>query len=377
MRIGLLAPPFDTCPPRSYGGTERVIAGLADALVERGHDVTLFAAAGSATRARLVPTVERPVWHREGEVNDLPLQALSVGRAYRNAADLDIMHNHIDTVAYPAARQASIPTITTLHWTLEAPEVAEVYAEFAEQPLVSISDAQRRPLPAANWIATVYHGLRADTYRPRTEAGGDYLAFCGRCTPEKGLHTAIAVAERTGIPLKIAARRPPERSNVRALQIEREYYEREVAPKIDNRTVEFIGNISEPEKQELYANALALLFPIQWSEPFGLVLIEALACGTPVIARPLGSVPEIVTHGVTGFHCETIEDFVDAVKRVDRIDRSICRNEFERRFTATAMADGYEDAYTAVIERRACGAEERERLERLRFTQASKSSSAD
>jgi glycosyltransferase involved in cell wall biosynthesis len=350
MRVGLLAPPFERIPPSRYGGTERVIATLADTLVARGHDVALFASADSSTAARLVPVVEQPVWADSRYSDPMLFLPLAVGRAYAAAPDLDIMHSHVEEWAYPTARLSQVPTVTTLHWRLDRPELQAVYREFREQALVSVSDAQRAPLPGAAWIATVHHGLPTSLYRPGTTPGS-FLLFCGRFSPEKGLADAIEVALATGLPLRVAGRHPARGSSHPAVRAEREYYEAVLAPRLGHPLIEYIGEVGEREKQELYAGALALLFPIHWPEPFGLVMIEALACGTPVLARPRGAVPEVITDGVTGFHCETVDDFVRAVGRLGDIERGACRTEFERRFSAERMAAQYEAVYARVVER--------------------------
>lgn len=349
MRIGLLAPPVERVPPITYGGTERVVATLADALVERGHDVVLFASGDSLTRARLVPTVERAVWHDPRSADPLPYWSLAVAKAYAHADEVDLMHNHTDHMAFAAANLASVPTLSTLHGRVDLPEMAALVAEFPEHPLVSISQAQRRQLPQANWIATIYHGYPGDLYRP-SYARGSYLAFCGRFAHEKGIERAVEVARRTGIPLKVAARHPrPDRSED-GLRDEWLYWEAVVRDLIKGEPlVEYVGELSEPEKQAFYSGAMALLFPIDWPEPFGLVMIEALACGTPVLGRPRGSVPEIVRDGVNGFHCETVEDFVAAVDRIGTLEREACRADFEERFTADVMASQYEAVYERLL----------------------------
>jgi glycosyltransferase involved in cell wall biosynthesis len=350
MRIGLLAPPVEPVPPPTYGGTERVVASLADALVDRGHDVALFASGESRTRARLVPTVERAIWHDDRYVDPMPLWTLAVSRGYAHASELDVMHNHCDHFAYPIARLSPVPTVTTLHGRLDLPELRDLYREFREQPLVSVSVAQRAPLPDAHWVANIPHGYAEDLYRPSYEPGR-YLAFCGRFSRDKGVTTAIDAAVRSGVPLKIAARQPRADRVEHDLQDEFRYWEDVVLPRIRREPlVEYVGELDEAGKQELYAGALALLFPIDWPEPFGLVMIEALACGTPVIARPRGSVPEVIRDGVTGFHCETVPDFVRAIGHVGLIDRAACRRDFEERFTAGAMAARYERVYREVIE---------------------------
>lgn len=350
MRVGLLAPPFEPIPPRGYGGTERVVAALADSLTARGHEVTLFASADSSTRARLDPTVERAVWSDDRYADDDPFRAIAIGHAYARASQVDVMHNHLEFFAFPAARLSAVPTVTTMHWRTDQPELAVVLAEFEEQPLVAVSRAQRDLQPRANWIGVVHHGLPADLYRPSHTRGG-YLLFCGRFQPEKGLETALEVAERVDMTLLVAARRPPENALDPVIRRDRAYYE-SIAPKLRDGRVRHVGEATDAEKQELYAGALALLFPVDWPEPFGLVMIEALACGTPVLARPRGAVPEVIEHGRTGFLCESTEEFVRAVGRIGQIDRRECRADFDRRFTADAMAASYEPIYERVISRR-------------------------
>jgi glycosyltransferase involved in cell wall biosynthesis len=343
VRIGLLAPPFEPIPPRGYGGTERVVAVLADELVARGHEVTLFASADSRTRARLEPTVERAVWSDGRYSDDEPFRAIAIGHAYARASSLDVMHNHLEFFAFPAARLSRVRTITTVHWRTDQPEVREAFAEFNEQPLVAVSRAQRELEPDANWVGVVHHGLPADLYRP-SYARGRHLLFCGRFQPEKGLETAIEIARRVDTTLMVAARRPPAHSLDPVIRRDRAYYE-SIAPRLREPGVRHVGEATDEEKQQLYAEALALLFPVDWPEPFGLVMIEALACGTPVIARPRGAVGEVLEHGRTGFLCESSEEFVGAVERVGTIDRRTCRAEFERRFTAHTMAAAYEAIY--------------------------------
>jgi glycosyltransferase involved in cell wall biosynthesis len=310
--------------------------------------VTLFASGGSRTRARLVPVVERALWHDDRYSDPAPFWVLATTRAYAHASEIDVMHNHSDLFAYSVARLVPVPTVTTLHGRLDLPELREVYREFREQPVVSVSLAQRAPLPRAHWVGNVYHGYAEDLYRPVYEPGS-YLAFCGRVSPEKGIMRAIDAAVRSGVPLKIAARRPRPDRMEDGLRAEHRYWEDVVLPRIRTEPlVEYVGELDEAGKQELYGGASALLFPIDWPEPFGLVMIEALACGTPVLARPRGSVPEVIRDGVTGYHCETVDEMVDAIGRLDRIDRRACRAEFEARFTANGMAEQYERIYEQV-----------------------------
>jgi glycosyltransferase involved in cell wall biosynthesis len=339
---------MERIPPRTYGGTERVMAWLADELVALGVDVDLFATADCETRARLVPLAPRALWH-EPDLRDYPpMRMAAYARAYA-IASVDVMHNHAEWPAFPFARTARFPTVSTLHSRTDTPEHAFLYDEFGDQPLISITNAQRRPLPDANWVATVHHGMPADLYRP-SYARGSYLAFVGRISPEKGVHVAIEVARRAGLPLKIAGRPPLEEWKYVEARSDHEYWREIVRPLLGKDGIEYVGELDEAGKQDLYAGALALLFPIDWPEPFGLVLIEAMACGTPILARPRASVPEIVSDGVNGYHCEDVDEMVDALGRIDRIDRAACRREFDERFTARRMALEHLRVYEALTE---------------------------
>lgn len=350
MRIAQVAPPFESVPPAGYGGTERVIATLTDELVRRGHDVTLFASGDSKTSARLVPVVGEALWHHDPPYqNFLPFWTLVLDRVVPEIEAFDIIHSHLDHFGYPLARLAQRPVITTLHGRLDLPELEELHEQVTDVPLVSISDAQREPAPHANWVATVYHGIPVDrlAFTPRR---GDYLAFLGRISPEKGLDTAIQVARRAGLPLKIAARKPLQNTQDPDVRRDWDYYENTVQPLLQERGVELVDEVGDNEKSDFLGHAAALLFPIRWPEPFGLVMVEALACGTPVLAFRNGSVPEVIEHGVTGFICDSEDEMVDAVAHVDEIDRARCRAEAERRFSPAAMADGYERVYDRLIE---------------------------
>jgi glycosyltransferase involved in cell wall biosynthesis len=335
MRIAEVAPLYESVPPRRYGGTERVVSFLTEELVARGHDVTLFASGDSVTRARLIPCSPEALRPSERRVDAVALHLAMLLRAYEHARDFDVVHCHTDYLGLPLVRQA--PTVVTLHGRLDLPEAHAVYRAFPQAGLVSVSDAQRAPLGGVHWAGTVHHGLPADLYR--FHAGpGRYLLFVGRISPEKCPDAAIRVAIAAGVPLRIAAKVDP---------VDREYFDAVVRPLLDHPLVEFVGEVDDRAKEDLLADALALLFPIDWPEPFGLVAIEALACGTPVIARPRGSVPEIVTDGVTGFVCETEEEMVAAVARVPALRRAACRAAFERRFTAARMADDYVRVFAA------------------------------
>jgi glycosyltransferase involved in cell wall biosynthesis len=348
MRIAQLAPPLETVPPARYGGTERVIHTLTEELVSRGHDVTLFASGDSQTSARLVPICEQAVWHRESAPSDfMPVWSIALGKIARELDQFDVVHSHIDHLGFPLARRTRVPFVTTLHGRLDLPGLPEVLCEFVDLPLVSISDAQRRPVEWANFLETVHHGIRLDDFHfnPR---GGEYLAFLGRVSPEKGLDTAIRVARRVGMPLKVAARMPLPVTHHPNAPVDAEYW-REVIQPLLGSDVEILGEIGGAEKDAFLGNAAALLFPIRWPEPFGLVMIEALACGTPVIALRHGSVPEVVRDGVTGFVVDTEDELVDSVLQLLTIDRQACRMDAERRFSPSAMATAYECLYTRLV----------------------------
>jgi glycosyltransferase involved in cell wall biosynthesis len=349
MHIAQIAPPFESVPPTRYGGTERVVATLTDELVRRGHDVTLFASGDSKTRARLVPVVDQALWHHDPPYeNFLPFWTMVLDRVAPEVEKFDIVHSHLDHFGYPLARLANRPVVTTLHGRLDLPELEVLHHQVTDVPLVSISDAQRQPAPRANWAATVYHGIPLDTLTLNPRRGA-YLAWLGRISPEKGLDTAIEVARRADMPIKIAARKPLANKEDPNVRRDWEYYTSVVEPLLQEGSVELVGQVDEAEKNGFLCGAAALLFPISWPEPFGLVMVEALACGTPVLAFRHGSVPEVLEHGVTGFICDTEDEMVDAVRRIDEIDRSRCRAEVERRFTPAIMADAYERVYERLI----------------------------
>jgi glycosyltransferase involved in cell wall biosynthesis len=352
MRIAQVAPPFQSVPPAGYGGTERVVSLLTDELVRRGHDVTLFASGDSSTSAHLVPTVDTALW-RQPEVRDpLMFWSITLGEAYRRVArgEFDVVHSHLDFIAFPCAALVATPTVTTLHGRLDLPDLPRVYARFPDMPVVSISDSQRMPLPRARWVGTVYNGIDVEQHRfnPR---GGDYLAWIGRISPEKGLDRAIRIARQAGLPLKVAARMPLDDVSDPNVRADWEHYRDVVKPLLDEAGFELIGEIGDEERSEFLGNARALLFPIDWPEPFGLVMAEALACGTPVIARRRGSVPEVVSHDLTGLIGETDDDLVELCGQIDTISRETCRAEAVRRFSPQAMADGYEAVYRRLVGR--------------------------
>lgn len=339
MRIAQVAPLWESVPPKLYGGTERIVSYVTEELVAMGHDVTLFASGDSETSARLEAICPQALRLNKGIFNrDAPLIMLQE-KGLGSAHDFDIIHSHLDFTGFPLARKNPVPVVTTLHGRLDLPELEPVYREFSEMPLVSISDAQRRPLPWANWAGTVYHGLPRNLYSFQEQSQG-YLAFLGRIAPEKRPDQAIEIAKRAGIPLRIAAKVDPS---------DRLYFEAEIEPLLNHPLIEFVGEISDAEKDEFIGNAMALVCPYDWPEPFGLVLIEAFACGTPVVAYRRGSIPEIIDHGVTGFICETVDEMVDAVGQVSLIDRKQCRASFDERFTADRMARDYVALYERLL----------------------------
>lgn len=349
LRIAQLAAPFETVPPEKYGGTERVISTLTEELVGRGHSVTLFASGDSSTSGRLIPTVETALWHDPDCQEALPHVMVAIDTAYRRCGEFDIIHNHLEWMAFPAARACrGTPTLSTIHSRLDIPDQRAAHRHFAGAPLVSISQAQRSPLPGANWVATVYNGIELPAYTS-TAASRGYLAFLGRISPEKGLDTAIEVARRTGLPLKIAARMPLNQPHNADAQRDWCYYREAVEPHLKEPGIEYLGELGTVEKHAFLAGAMGLLFPIRWPEPFGLAMVEALACGTPVISLRRGSAPEVIEDGVTGFVVDDEEGLVRAVSRLSEIDPARCRAVVERRFSAAAMAEGYEQAYYHVL----------------------------
>jgi len=337
LRIAQVAPLYERVPPALYGGTERVVSHLTEQLVRRGHQVTLFASGDSLTAAQLVSVVPRALRLDGDSPDPLPPHLIELAEVFDRASEFDLIHCHVDYLGFPFGRLVTTPTLHTMHGRLDLPALMPLFDCFADVPLVSISDAQRQPLRGLpmNWAGTVYHGLPLDRY-PFSPGGGRYLAFLGRLSREKRPDLAIAVARRTGLPLKIAAK---------VDAADRAYVEQEIAPLLDHPLIDFVGEIDERAKPAFLGDALALLFPIDWPEPFGLAMIEAMACGTPVIARPCGSVPEIIAPGLSGFVVDTLDEMVEAVKRVDAIDRAACRRHVEERFSAERMADGYEAIY--------------------------------
>ena len=335
MRVAQVSPMYESVPPKLYGGTERVVSYLTEELVQMGHDVTLFAAADSQTSATLVPCWPESLRLANDATDPNVPHLLMLERVFAQAGQFDLVHFHLDVLPFPLLRRHAIPSITTLHGRLDLPHMQPWYREYMDMPLVSISDSQREPMRWANWQATVHHGLPVDTLS-MGQGDGEYLVFTGRIAPEKRPDLAIEIAQRAGIKLIIAAK---------VSQQDREYFEQVIAPMLKSPGVEFIGEVCEKDKCGLLGGALAMLFPIDWPEPFGLVMIESMACGTPVIAMRRGSVTEIIDDGLSGFIVDSADEAVRAVTRAHSLDRSACRACFERRFTAGRMARDYLGIY--------------------------------
>jgi glycosyltransferase involved in cell wall biosynthesis len=335
MRIAQVAPLFESVPPKYYGGTERVVSYLTEELVRQGHDVTLFASGDSDTKAHLVAGCRRALRLDKHCVDQMAHHVLMLEHVTQRSRDFDVIHYHVDYLHFPLSRRNPTPQLTTLHGRLDIPDLQPLYREFHDMPVVSISMSQREPLPGANWQATVYHGLPVDLFRYEGEPG-QYLAFLGRISPEKRVDRAIEIAQRAGLPLKIAAK---------VDNVDRDYFENYMRPLMEQSHVEYLGEIGDGEKGEFLGCAIALLFPIEWEEPFGLVMIESLACGTPVVAYGRGSVPEVIEDGVTGFVVSDVAESVEAVRRIAGLDRRECRKYFEERFTAARMAHDYVRLY--------------------------------
>jgi len=341
MKIAQIAPLYEAVPPKLYGGTERIVAYLSDALSDLGHDVTLFASAEAETRATLVPVRDQAIrLDPEPLKSDLAAHLAMLHEVRRRAHGFDVLHFHVDLIHFPMFEDIADRTVTTLHGRLDLKDLSNAYWRWPKYPLVSISDHQRKPLRFARWLGTVQHGIPASLlpFSPRPE--GQYLAFLGRISPEKGPERAIAIAKRVGIPLKLAAK---------VDAADRNYFANEIRPLLDDPLIEFIGEINDADKGAFLGNAIALLFPIDWPEPFGLVMIEAMACGTPVVAWPCGAVPEVIEDGVTGRIVDTEDAAVAAVAEVARFDRRRIRQVFERRFSAEVMANNYVSLYQQLL----------------------------
>ena len=340
MKIAQVAPLFEAVPPKLYGGTERVIHYLTEELVRHQHEVTLFASGDSVTSARLVAITDRALRSDPNCIDPSAHCILQLEKVMEQAAAFDIIHFHTDFLHFPLTSRCNTPCLTTLHGRLDIPDLQPLYHAFPQQRVVSISDNQRIPLPQANWIGTVYHGLPADLH-PLQEGDGGYLAFIGRVSPEKGVDWAIHIAIECNCPIKIAAKID---------KVDQHYFEKHIAHLIDHSLVEFVGEINEQQKTAFLGKAKALLFPINWSEPFGLVMIEAMSCGTPVIAFKNGSVPEVIDDGITGFIVESIPEAIKAVHKIKQLSRQQVRRVFEERFTAARMTADYLRLYRHVLQ---------------------------
>ena len=340
MRIAQIAPLYESVPPKLYGGTERVVAYLTDELVNQGHDVTLFASGDSITKATLV-AVSPSALRLSNHLDPLAYHILQLQEVFERTKEFDILHFHTDYLHFPFSSNKDLTTITTLHGRLDIDDLKPIYKKFSRMPVVSISNAQREPLPMANWIGTVYHGLPLHLYE-KGEGKGNYVTFIGRISPEKRADRAIEIARRTNMKIKIAAKID---------KADEVYFQKEIEHLFRLPHVEYLGEIGEKAKSELLRNAVALLFPIDWREPFGMVTIEAHACGTPVIAYNHGSVPEIIAHGKNGYVVKDIDEAVEALQNIHLIDRNECRKNFESRFSATIMAKNYLRLYEKLLRR--------------------------
>ena len=341
MRIAQVAPLIESVPPKHYGGTERIVSYLTEELVRLGHEVTLFASGDSVTSARLIASCERSLRKNERCKDPVAREVLLVDHVVEHTQEFDVIHWHTGYLHFPIARHLPVPHVTTLHGRLDLPDMLPVFTRFRSIPLVSISNSQREPLPWANWKATIYHGLPNDLFQFYPDRGR-YLAFLGRISPEKGPDRAIEIAKRVNMPLKIAAK---------VDRADRSYFKRVVEPLLNDPNIEWVGEITDQQKNDFLGNAYALLFPIDWPEPFGLVMIEAMACGTPVIAYKRGSVPEVMQNGVTGFVVGGLDEAVEATHRVEDLSRVRCREVFDERFTATRMANDYVNMYEQMLSR--------------------------
>jgi glycosyltransferase involved in cell wall biosynthesis len=335
MKIAQVAPLYESVPPKFYGGTERVVYYLTEELVRQGHEVTLFASGDSKTNAELRSQCDQALRLNKNIQDPFVYHVLMSERVFSSASEFDIIHCHIDYWPYSLIRRSSTPALSTLHGRLDLPDFIPILEEFSDVPFISISQAQRAPVPNINWQGNVYHGLPKNLYSFH-EAEGEYLAFLGRISPEKRLDRAIAIAKQADMLLRIAAKVDKN---------DQKYFEEIIKPELNHPLIEYVGEIGEREKESFLGNAHALLFPIDWPEPFGLVMIESMACGTPVIAFPCGSVPEIMKDGVSGFICREISQAVESVKKVANLSRKRCRQYFEEHFTSERMASDYLKIY--------------------------------
>ncbi len=360
MKIAQISPLLESCPPRLYGGTERIVSYLTEELVRQGHDVTLFASGDSLTSARLIPFCETALRLDPRIKDPVPPHVVMLDRVRALADAFDVLHFHLDVLHYPLIRDFSDRTVTTLHGRLDLPELKHVYSTFSHVPLVSISSDQRKPMPPVNWVGKVHHGLPVNLLPFSPSPKGDYLAFLGRISPEKGPERAIEIATRAGAKLKMAAKID---------RVDQDYWEEVVKPLVEaHSNVEFVGEINEREKAKFLGDATALLFPICWPEPFGIVMIEAMACGTPVIAFPAGSAPEVIEDGVSGWLVNDVDEAVGAVKRAETFDRAKARACFERDFTIDRVARDYLNIYRNLSGVRRATAQRARRLGKAGWT---------
>lgn len=339
MRIAQVAPLYESVPPRYYGGTERVVSWLTEKQVSLGHDVTLFASGDSVTNAKLVPACKKALRLDAHCIDPIAHHILLMEEVFSRAEEFDLIHFHIDYMHFSQSRRSRVPSLTTLHGRLDLPDLIPLYREFREIPVVSISRAQQRPLPWVNWAGTVHHGMPTHELKFQ-KAHGSYLAFLGRVSPEKGLDKAIEIAIRAGMRLRIAAKID---------RVDHDYFNHVIKPLFGHPLIEFVGEIAHSDKSEFLGNAAALLFPVAWPEPFGLVMIESMACGTPVIAFPAGSVPEVIRNGLNGYIVQDVEEALRAVERLQDFDRGACRRYFELNFSDQRMAQEYLTIYHSLM----------------------------
>lgn len=339
MKIAQVSPLYESVPPKLYGGTERVVHNLTEELIARGHEVTLFASGDSTSSANLIPACKNALRLDEDCIDPIIYHFTMMEMVEKQSKNFDIIHSHIDYLYFPIMRRSQSIYLTTLHGRLDIPELEPLYNEYRDIPLVSISNSQRRPVSFSNWMGTVYHGLPLDLYR-FNKKGGDYLVFVGRVSPEKRVDRAIEIAKKAGIQIRIAAK---------VDKADNDYFESKIKKLLDHPLVDFIGEVGEKEKEELLGNALGFIYPIDWPEPFGLAMIESMACGTPVIAYNCGSVPEVVDDGLTGFGVNSQREAVEAVKKLSGLDRKKCRETFEKRFSVERMVDDYLMIYESMI----------------------------
>lgn len=339
MKIAQVSPLYESVPPKRYGGTESVIHHLTEELISRGHEVTLFASGDSVTSAKLVPVCKNALRLDADCIDPFVHHFNMMEMVEKEARSFDIIHSHIDYLYFPIMRRSKNTYLTTLHGRLDIPELDPLFREYKDIPLVSISNSQRKPFPYSNWMGTVFYGLPLDLYN-FNKKGGDYLVFVGRISPEKRIDRAIEIAKKAGIQIKIAAK---------VDKVDNDYFELKIKKLLDHPLVDFIGEVGEKEKEELLGNALGFIYPIDWPEPFGLAMIEAMACGTPVLAYNCGSVPEVLDEGITGFGVNSLREAVAAVSRLSSLDRRKCRDAFERKFSVQRMADDYLTIYESMI----------------------------